>query len=585
MASRISQRSFKTTTVTQSTSGETPKSGVSPGRRARSPSPARITRMQEKEQLQNLNDRLAAYIDKVRYLENENGRLQIQVRSTEETVSREVGNIKALYESELAEARKLLDDTAKEKAKLQLEANKYKTEADDWQSKFHRRDRDAKNAEKKVLDLQAQLADAQARLDDAENKRKSAEAEAARLRGEVATLERQLAALKKQLEEETLLRVDLENRIQSLKEELAFKSQVYEQELNESKSRAAVSLDEIDAGVRAEYETQLQDALQQMRMEGEEQLRQTREEVEYLYERKVADLQGALDRSMSVGSSSREDYLLTKRKVDDLNAELSKLKGQNVILEARISELEAQLQSEQEEAEAMLRDKDTSIFDLRQALADQTQEYADLLDVKLKLDTEIAAYRKLLEGEEDRLNLSQSFEQTTPTKKGSRGTKRKRVTLDVGEGSPSKSSAGYATESRSTGVVEISDTDEEGKYIKLFNTSDEDVAIGNWVLKHTAGDKETTYKFHRNLLLRAGQYVTVWSSSAGQTHNPPSDLVMKGQTWFTGDEMKTVLIKDEEEIATRELKKSTMRTLSSRYRSLRSGDDESEVRGEKCSIM
>ena len=50
-----------------------------------------------------------------------------------------------------------------------------------------------------------------------------------RLRGEVATLERQLAALRKQLEEETLLRVDLENRIQSLKEELAFKSQVHEQ--------------------------------------------------------------------------------------------------------------------------------------------------------------------------------------------------------------------------------------------------------------------------------------------------------------------------------------------------------------------
>ena len=41
-------------------------------------------------------------------------------------------------------------------------------------------------------------------------------------------------------------------------------------------------------------------------------------------------------------------------------------------------------------------------------------------------------------------------------------------------------------------------------------------------------------------------YSQVWSSSAGQTHNPPSDLVMKGQTWFTDDEMKTVLIKDEE---------------------------------------
>lgn len=537
--------------------------------------------MQEKEQLSNLNDRLAAYIDKVRYLENENSRLQVQVRSTEETVTREVGNIKALYESELAEARKLLDDTAKEKAKLQLEANKYKTEADDWQAKYHRRDRDAKNAEKKVLDLQAELSDAMSKLEDAENKRKHAESEAARLRGEVASLERQLAALRKQLEEETLLRVDLENRIQSLKEELAFKSQVYEQELNETRTRTTTSIDEYDAGVREEYETKLQDALQQMREEGEEQLRQVREEVEYLYERKVADLQGALDRSMSVGSTSREDYLLTKRRVDELNSEVARLKGQNAALESRVKELEDQIVRDQEEYEQGLLAKDTQIFDLRQALADQTQEYADLLDVKLRLDNEIAAYRKLLEGEEERLNLSASFEQTTP-KKG-KGTKRKRVT--IGEESIQRSSDGYATESQASGAVEVTDTDEKGKYIKLFNTSDDDIVMGNYVLKHTAGDKDTTYKFHRNFKLKANSYVTVWSSDAGQTHSPPSDLVMKGQTWFTADEMKTVLLKDDLEVASRELKKSTMRTLSSRFRSLREGEDEPDSGREKCSIM
>ena len=39
--------------------------------------------------------------------------------------------------------------------------------------------------------------------------------------------------------------------------------------------------------MREEYETKLQDALRAMREEGEEQLRQVREEVEYLYERKV----------------------------------------------------------------------------------------------------------------------------------------------------------------------------------------------------------------------------------------------------------------------------------------------------------
>lgn len=49
------------------------------------------------------------------------------------------------------------------------------------------------------------------------------------LKAELAALEKQLATAKKQLEEETLLRVDLENRVQSLKEDLHFKSQVYAQ--------------------------------------------------------------------------------------------------------------------------------------------------------------------------------------------------------------------------------------------------------------------------------------------------------------------------------------------------------------------
>jgi len=37
------------------------------------------------------------------------------------------------------------------------------------------------------------------------------------------------ASAKKQLEDETIMRVDLENRIQSLKEELAFQTEVHKQ--------------------------------------------------------------------------------------------------------------------------------------------------------------------------------------------------------------------------------------------------------------------------------------------------------------------------------------------------------------------
>ena len=50
-----------------------------------------------------------------------------------------------------------------------------------------------------------------------------------RLQEELAKLEQQLAVAKKQVEEETLQRVDLQNRVKTLKEDLHFKSQVYEQ--------------------------------------------------------------------------------------------------------------------------------------------------------------------------------------------------------------------------------------------------------------------------------------------------------------------------------------------------------------------
>lgn len=91
-------------------------------------SPTRITRLQEKEELSNLNDRLAVYIDKVRSLESENSVLHLQISEKEEVRSRELTGLKSLYETELADARRSLDDTAKERARLQIELGKLRTE-------------------------------------------------------------------------------------------------------------------------------------------------------------------------------------------------------------------------------------------------------------------------------------------------------------------------------------------------------------------------------------------------------------------------------------------------------------------------
>lgn len=115
-----------------STSTPTPASSSGAQVRSTSPlSPTRHSRLVEKNELQNLNDRLAAYIDRVRNLENENSRLTTEITSYRETSHREVSNIKTMYEHELGDARKLLDETSKEKAKLEIDIKRLFEENED----------------------------------------------------------------------------------------------------------------------------------------------------------------------------------------------------------------------------------------------------------------------------------------------------------------------------------------------------------------------------------------------------------------------------------------------------------------------
>jgi lamin B len=70
----------------------------------------------------------------------------------------------------------------------------------------------------------------------------------------------------------------------------------------------------------------------------------------------------------------------------------------------------------------------------------------------------------------------------------------------------------------------------------------QEVVLSGWQLVRKAGTLETVFKFHRTAKLESGATVSVWSSDIGATHEPPTNIVMKGQKWFTADNMTTTLI-------------------------------------------
>ena len=80
----------------------------------------RDARVKEKKDMQDLNERFASYIEKVRFLEAQNKRLADELDKLKQKWGKETTAIKAMYQAELDEARRLLDESEKEKARLEI---------------------------------------------------------------------------------------------------------------------------------------------------------------------------------------------------------------------------------------------------------------------------------------------------------------------------------------------------------------------------------------------------------------------------------------------------------------------------------
>ncbi|TSK53741.1 Lamin-L(II) [Bagarius yarrelli] len=484
-------------------------------------SPTRITRLQEKEELRHLNDRLAVYIDRVRSLELENEKLSVKVSEKEEVTTREVTGIKSLYEAELADARRVLDETARERARLQIDLGKVNSEFEELTKSCKKRDGDLALAQARIKDLESQFNQTEASLNTALSENAALSAEISGLMNELAKAQDAHAVAKKQLEAETLMRVDVENRCQSLSEELEFRKSMFEEEVRETRKRHEKRMVEVDSGAKQDYEYKLAQALQELRKEHEQQVNFYKAELEQTFQAKLENAKVSSDLNDKAVNTAREELQESRVRIEGLTYQLSALQKQAAAAEERVRELE------------------------------------DLL--------------KLSPSPASRVTVSRSVAASSSSSRSSRA-KRKRVD-DEASSAPSFRVSQHA---EATGSINIEELDLEGKSVTLKNVSNKDQSLGSWRLKRQVGEEdEIAYKFSPKFVLKAGQTVTVWAADAGVAHSPPSNLLWKSQnSWGSGDETVTLLINsDGEEVAKRVVTKSMIE--------MENGDDENDDFGNE----
>lgn len=312
------------------------------------------------------------------------------------------------------------------------------------------------------------------------------------LKPQCADLEKHLAQLRKQLEEETLCRVDLENKNATLKEDLNFKSQLYEKETDQLRSSKRSEIEQVDNRLRDEYDSKLMSELNQIRQEADNKIHEMKNDVEKRYQNKFKESETNFKRSQNTIDALREELSNSRSKISELEVDIKNLNNKVEMYERRNADLEDKLKVATVKAAKDLADKDAEVDKTSNELSELMSDYQELYDIKIALDMEIEAYRKILEAEETRLNITATG---NTSKLGtsylndslSAGTakKSKKRKVDGNEVSQTESSnaVGYEQSAVSSVGLDICEMEFDYKSIKLQNSTTSDTAVGGWIVK------------------------------------------------------------------------------------------------------
>ncbi|KAK6015998.1 intermediate filament tail domain protein [Ostertagia ostertagi] len=474
-------------------------------------------------------------------------------------------SIRSMYEGEMSQAKKVIAQTGKEKDDLEKDIRKLQDELNEFRRKFEEASKARLGDREKIDELLVKLSNIEAEINLLKRRIALLEEEISRLKKENMRLMAELQRARTDLDQETLNRIDYQNQVATLLEEIDFINRVHDQEIKELQAMAAR---DTTSENREFFKNELASAIRDIRNEYDQMMNTNRNDMESWYKLKVQEIQTQSARQNMEQGYQKDEVKRLRTQLTDLRGKLADLEGRNALLEKQIQELNYQLEDDQRSYEAALNDRDAQIRKMREECQALMVELQMLLDTKQTLDAEIAIYRKMLEGEGDGPGLRQLVEQVVRTTGINEVADTETMRVVKGETS---SRTSYTRSAK--GNVSIQDPSPDGKYVILENTHrSKEEPIGEWKLKRKIdGKREIVYTFPADFVLKGGKAVKVgWCEillileqgiesffrsgheDNGGVHNPPESLLFDAEDTFgVGSNVQTILYnKEGEERAT-----------------------------------